>query len=404
MIANILLLGAAAGILACTAYLALVLIAAFRFHPAKQEAGGDSENSIRRPPVTILKPLHGLEPFLDESLESFFAQAYPTFELIFGAREATDPALKVVESLAKKYPEVRTQIVLSGEPKYPNAKVFLLEKMIAAAIHEILVIADSDVRVTSDYLASVVAPLREEKVGLVTCLYRGVPSGGVWSHLEALGMSVEMSSGVLVADLLEGMKFALGPTMATRKDVVDKVGGIAVLGDYCADDFVLGSLTAAAGKTVVLSRHVIDHIVLNRSARESLLHQVRWMKSARFSRPLGHLGTGLTFAIPFGLLGLAAGWLGGDWELGLGLLAVAVANRVVMSAAVGWGVLRDRLSLRYCWLYPVRDLLGFCFWCASFLDSGIVWRGERYRLVAGGRMVRTKPANHRSAAAQDAAL
>ncbi|HUZ46866.1 MAG TPA: glycosyltransferase [Terriglobia bacterium] len=357
------------------------------------------------PPVTVLKPLHGFEPLLDQSLESFFLQDYPVFELIFGARNAADPALRVVKVLGRKYPNVRMEIVLSGEPEYPNAKVFLLEKMAAAASYDIIVITDSDVRVTSGYLEEVVSPLLSPEVGLVTCLYRGVPTGGIWSLLEALGMSVEMSSGVLVANLLEGMKFALGPTMATRKGIVDSLGGFGVLGDYCADDFVLGSLTASAGKKVVLSHHVIDHVVLNRSARESLLHQVRWMKSARFSRQLGHIGTGLTFAIPFGLLGLAAGWMRGDWKLGLGLLGFAIANRAAMAVAVGWGVVRDRLSVAFCWLYPVRDLLGFFFWCASFLGDGIVWRGERYRLMNGGRMVRRNPPTQPpSAATEDATL
>ena len=387
MLEYLVLIVGATGLFASTVYLALVVIAAVRFRATAKQSPAIKGGNSALPPVTILKPLHGMEPLLKDCLESFFCQDYPVYELIFGARTESDPALAVVESLKKKYPHVPTRTVLSGEPAYPNAKVYLLEKMAPLAAHSTLFISDSDVRVVPDYLAQVAKPMLDLNVGMVTCLYRGVSTRGFWSLLEALGMSIEMSSGVLVANLLEGMKFALGPTMVIRKDVLEGWGGFAVLQDYCADDFLMGALTHGAGSKVVLSHHVIDHIVLNRSARLSLVHQLRWMKSSRFSRRLGHIGTGLTFAVPFGLLGVAGGWMLGNWTLGLGLLVAACANRVVQALVVGWGVTRDRYSALYCWLYPLRDLLGFMLWCGSFLSSEIVWRGERYRLVSGGRMV-----------------
>jgi ceramide glucosyltransferase len=387
MLEHIVLIIAVTGLLASTVYLGLVVVAAVRFHASANQTPTFAEGKFALPPVTVLKPLHGMEPLLEECLESFFRQEYPVYELIFGARTAQDPALAIVESLKRKYPNIPTQTVLSGEPAYPNAKVYLMEKMAPMASHPTLFITDSDVRVTPDYLEQVVQPMLDASVGMVTCLYRGVSTGGFWSLLEALGMSVEMSSGVLTANLLEGMKFALGPTMALRKGVLDAWGGFGVLRDYCADDFVMGALTHEAGSKVVLSHYVIDHIVLNRTARQSLLHQLRWMKSSRFSRRIGHIGTGLTFAMPFGLLGLVAGWMSGTWALGLGLFGFAYANRVLQALAVGWGVTRDRCSALYCWLYPVRDLLGFMLWCGSFSGSEIIWRGERYRLVSGGLMV-----------------
>ena len=387
MLELIVLIIAVTGLLASTAYLALVIVAAVRFRGSGNHGAGLGQEATDLPPVTVLKPLHGMEPLLEECLESFFRQDYPVYELIFGARSESDPALAVVESLKRKYPHIPTQTVLSGEPAYPNAKVYLMEKMEPVAAYATLVITDSDVRVAPDYLRQVVSPMLDTSVGMVTCLYRGISTGGFWSLLEALGMSIEMSSGVLVANLLEGMKFALGPTMVIRRDVLEAWGGFVVLRDYCADDFVMGALTHEAGRTVVLSHHVIDHIVLNRSVRQSLLHQLRWMKSSRFSRRLGHVGTGLTFSMPFGLLGLAAGWMSGNWTLGIGLVGVAFVNRVVQALAVGWGVTRHRDSALYCWLYPVRDMLGFLLWCGSFSGSGIVWRGERYRLVSGGRML-----------------
>jgi ceramide glucosyltransferase len=172
-----------------------------------------------------------------------------------------------------------------------------------AAQHNILVITDSDVRVTPQYLRAVVAPFREASTGLVTCVYRGVAAqGGFWARLEGLGMSIEMTSGVLVADMLEGMRFALGPSMVVRKRCVDEIGGFEKLGHYYADDFMLGNLVSEHGNSVILSNHVIDHCIVNTTFEKSLTHQWNWMKSTRFSRPLGHLGTGLTFAVPFGLL------------------------------------------------------------------------------------------------------
>jgi ceramide glucosyltransferase len=338
--------------------------------------------------VTVLKPIRGLEPRLERNLESFFVQNYPSFELIFGARDADDPALAIVENLKRKYPNVPTHIVLSGDPGYPNAKVFGLERMIAKSSSSYLVITDSDVCVTPNYLEEVITPLLDPANGVVTCLYRGVAAGGFWSRLEALGMSIELTSGVLVANMLEGMRFALGPTMATRKDVLDSIGGVQTLGQYCADDYMLGHLAYRAGKQVILSSHIIGHIAMNTSGRASLAHQLRWMRSTRFSRGAGHVGTGLTFALPFGLLGLAVGLFTHSWSLGIALLAWAYLNRVVQAISIGYATLGDTESLKFCWLYPLRDLTGFIVWCASFMGDEIVWRNERYRLITDGKMVR----------------
>src|SRR5262249_16984877 len=169
---------------------------------------------------------------------------------------------------------------------------------------------------------------------------------GFWSKLEALGMSVELPSGVLVANMLEGMKFALGPTMATRKDVLESIGGMAALGQYCADDYVLGHLAYESGKRVVLSHHVIGHVAINTSARMSIGHQVRWMRSTRFSRSAGHIGAGLTYATPFGFLGLIAAAGIGHWPLGIGLLGWALLNRIMQTLIVGWRIVEDSESLK----------------------------------------------------------
>ena len=375
---------AVAGLSGSAVYLGLVLLAAARFKGARREVP-QLENW---PAVTLLKPVYGNEPRLRANLESFFKLRYPKFELVFGARNASDPALAVVSELRREYPWVAVSVVLAGEPDRPNAKVCALTKMCAEAAYDFLVISDSDVHVEPDYVKAVIHPLLDPAVGLVTCLYRGVPTGGFWSRMEAMGMSVEMTSGVLVAEMLEGMKFALGPTMATRKDALARIGGMGALVDYCSDDYVLGQFISEKGMEVVLSEHVIDHIVLNTSMGSSLAHQARWMKSTRCSRPLGHIGTGMTFAAPFGVLGCLAGMLNGHLLLGGAMLALGIGNRIVQALVVGWGVTRDRESLRYCWLYPVRDLLGFGLWAWSFVGGrNIEWRGHKYRLLRGGQMV-----------------
>ena len=387
MVWRLLLFVAAAGLVTSTGYLLLVSIASARFRRQRRAANVPAAF----PPVTLLKPLCGMEPGLEANLTSFFEQQYSSFEIIFGARRADDPALDVVRRISRKYPSVPVKIVATGEPLGPNAKVCSLVKMYAHAAHDYLIISDSDVHVAPNYIAEIVGPLLHPGNGMVTCLYRGVPTGGFWSKLEALGMSVEMTSGAIVANLIEGMKFALGPTMAVRRDALDAVGGFEPLADYCADDYVLGRNIAESGRQVVMSQHVIDHVVINRSFANSMRHQIRWMKSTRFSRRAGHAGTVLTFAMPFGLLGLVAAGALHQWELGIGLFAISYLNRMLMAVVAGWGVVRDLRALRLAWLYPLRALMGFFFWCASYSGHEIEWRGDWYRLEQGGRMVLVHP-------------
>lgn len=368
--------------LACsTGFLVLTVYAVFRFRHTQTPKNNDFT-----PAVTLLKTLCGLEPQLEQNLESFFTQDYPAYEIVFGTRDNLDPALRIVEKLRAKYPKVPVKIAFSGPPDRPNAKVCSLMKMVPLATTDLFNISDSDVHVEPNYLREIMAPFADPKVGMVTCLYRGVPTGGLWSRLEALGMSVEMTSGAIVANTLEGMKFALGPTMVGRREAVEQAGGMEALADYCSDDYLLGNWIAERGWTVVLSHHAIDHVVLNRDFKHSVLHQVRWMKSTRFSRPKGHLGTVLTFAMPFGLLGFLAAMAGAKPALAGIILGAAILNRIILSMASGWGVVRDPNAVKYCWLYPLRDLLGFFFWAASYFSSEIVWRNQRYRLEYGGKM------------------
>ena len=345
------------------------------------------------PPLTLLKPLHGAEPGLEAHLATFFEQDYPEYEILFCARTAEDAGLETARRVAARYPRIPAKFLFTGgEPDYINAKAASMEKMEAAAAHQILVISDSDVRVTPDYLRAVALPFALSRVGAMCCVYRGVAaprneSGlGLWARLEAVGMSVEMTSGVLAARAMEGMQFVLGPTMAFRRETIRRMGGFQVTADYCADDFVLGNETFKLGQTVVLSHHAIDHMVINSTMVASLKHQTRWMKSTRFSRPAGHFGTALSFSLPFGLLGCAAAALMGRPRWGQGLLGWSVATRLALAIAVGRGVVGDTSWFGLLVLYPLRDLMGFGFWAASYWGSRILWRGRVFELLPGGKM------------------
>jgi ceramide glucosyltransferase len=258
--------------------------------------------------------------------------------------------------------------------------------MAAVAAHDIFVISDSDVRVTPSYLRDVALDFADPQVGASTCLYRGVAAHGLWAQLEAAGMSVEMTSGVMAASLLEEMGYLLGPTMSVRRQCVQDIGGFATLGAYCSDDFLLGREIAALGYKVVLSSHVIDHIILNLSFSTSVKHQVRWMRSTRFSRPKGHLGMGLTFSVPFGLLAAAAALALGHPAAAAGLLLYSIVSRITLAAIVAGYVVEDKALLRTMLLFPLRDLMGFFYWIASYTSGTILWRGKLYRLGHQGLM------------------
>lgn len=389
LIWRVLLAVSAFGIASSSVFLFLVLLAAIRF--SRQSVGlritAQNAPSDKLPPVTIFKPVHGMEARLEENLESFFRQDYPDFEIIIGARSTDDPAILLAEKLRQRYPHIKSRIVTSGPPLWPNAKVFTLDKMIALSRNDYFVISDSDVRVGPDFLRNVVPPLFDRKIGLVSCLYRGDPAGDFWSTLEAIGMSVEMPSGVVVADMLEGIRFALGPAVAFRRDALDAIDGIASTADYYSDDYVLGNKIWAAGYKVIFSHYVIYHVLTPRPLLRTLGDQLRWMKSTRHSRPWGHIGSGLTFAMPFGILGLISAAALGHLNAGIALFAAAFLNRVIQAVAVGWVLLKDPRALRLCWLYPLRDLQGFLVWAASFASHNFYWRGEIYRFTDDGRII-----------------
>ena len=258
---------AVAGTLSSAIFLGLTLFGAIRFHADARRQLRSIPDDAQLPPVSVLKPVHGLEAQLGKNIESFFLQNYPDYEILFAADEADDPALAVVREVCARYPHIRSRVLVTGAP-WPNPVVHSFHCLSQAAQHDILVTTDSDVEVSPNYLREIVPPMLDPKVGMLTCVYRGKNVAGFWSGLTAIGMSVEMTAGVLVANLLEGMKFGLGPTTVVRKDSLASMGGYTALKDYIAYDFAIGNLIAEKGYRVVLSAHIIDHIVNQKSFQQ----------------------------------------------------------------------------------------------------------------------------------------
>ncbi|HYM76811.1 MAG TPA: bacteriohopanetetrol glucosamine biosynthesis glycosyltransferase HpnI [Candidatus Dormibacteraeota bacterium] len=329
-------------------------------------------------PVSILKPLAGLDLDLESNLRTFFEQDYPAFEILFAVRNENDPAVKVVTGLQREFPAIPSRLLITGEPPYPNAKVFSLDNMLSAAANDLVVMSDSDIRVTPDFLGRIASEFQDEELGVATCPYRAVPGASFWSRLEATGMNTDFWGGALVARMLEGMRFAVGPTIVARRRVLHAIGGMARVKDYLAEDFVIGKFAAEAGHGVILSSYVVEHHIGSATLSENAAHRLRWARSTRRSRPAGYVGQLFTMPLPLALLACAfwpALWLA---------LPVAVIVRVIAAYSVSARVLQSNLN----WLLlPVEDVIGFCFWIAGFFGNTISWRGRRYRLLADGRFV-----------------
>jgi ceramide glucosyltransferase len=384
---------AAVGSVTSSIYCAMVLVAAARFGLRKRREQSAAMDFL--PPVSMLKPLHGTEPGMERNLESFFEQDYPDFELLFCARFDSDEGLQLARRVGERYPQVKARYETCGEPipKFHNAKVYSLAKLDSVAKNDLYVTSDADVRVEPDYLKRMVQTLKDPHVGLASCVYLGTAQGddarrgaGFASQLDAVGKSVEMTSGVLVAVMIEGCaKFALGATMAVRRKSFQDVGGFNELGQFYADDFVLGNRLAAQGTGVLLATYIIRLMVQDSPFWLSFRNQLRWMQSTRRSRPWGHLGTGLTFAMPYGLLGLLWGLLSGHPLWGLLWVVAMAMNRWLQAGAI-LTVLGDPDRLYNALIYPLRDVLGFLLWIGSYGGENFYYRGKVYKLKEGGRV------------------
>jgi ceramide glucosyltransferase len=355
---------------AAIVYSLLSIMAAFRYLSVRPPG----LNSVE--PVSILKPLAGLDLDLESNLRTFLEQDYPSFEILFAVRDASDPAANIVRRLQQEHPQVSSRLLVTGEPPYPNAKVYSLDHMLAAAANDLVVMSDSDIRVTPDLLRTVAAEFQDSSIGVATCPYRAVPGANIWSRLEATGMNTDFWGSALVARMLEGMHFAVGPTIVARRRVLESIGGFQRLKDYLAEDFVMGKFAADAGHGVILSSYVVEHHIGNATFRQNVAHRIRWARSTRRSRPLGYAGQLFTMPLPLALLTCLAApsW----WPVSL----FACVVRALAAYTVSAKVLRSKIN----WLLlPFEDLIGFVFWIGGFFGNTILWRGRRYQLFPDGR-------------------
>ena len=334
------------------------------------------------PAVSILKPVKGVDPRLYAGFVSHCKQRYAgEIELLFGVRSLEDAAVADVARLRVEHPEVNVRLVECPLSMGTNGKVSSLAQMLPHANFEHIIVNDSDIVVSQDYLANVMAPFADETIGLVTVPYIGLAEGTLWSRLEALGISTDFMAGVLTARKLEGgIRFGLGSTLATTKSALAEIGGFESLVDQLADDYEMGARLAATGYRVELVNEVVATTVPAYSLRGFCEHQLRWARGTRDSRRAGYIGLGVTYVLPWALATVIAGG-GALWSITL--LSVALLIRVSVALTVGVGVLRDGQVLRDILLLPLRDCFGLFFWAWSYADNTIVWRGERFRLRCG---------------------
>ena len=365
--------------LAANAYYLLSIVAGFRFF--SRHSVHEDGHSL---PVTIMVPLYGADFDAYENYARFCRQDYPEYQIVFGVRDSRDSSIPIVEKLIADFPDRDISLVISDSTIGQNLKVSNLQNMLARVKHEQIVIVDSDIRVGRDYLRKVLAPLSDTRVGLVTCLYRAAETPDFAAKLEAVGITAEFTAGVLMAWMLEGVKFALGSTMATTRTRLEAIGGFHALADYLADDFMLGNLIERDGYEVRLSHHVVETAMQPSGFAGMMRHQMRWARSTRISRPMGYLGLILTYGTALALLNVAVDRAS---TFSVALFASTLAVRLTMGWMIGVHWLGDRILKKYFWLVQVRDLLSFLIWCMSWVGKRVEWRGRLFEVARDGKII-----------------
>ncbi len=388
--ASALALGAALASVGYAAF-AILRVRAFgrRVHEAAHRRTEHDERSMRhagasqtRPSVTILKPVHGVEPALEENLRSFCVQDYAPFDVVLGVLGPDDPALGTIQRVATQFADRTAVVTGDGVARFRNPKIATLAAMIAHATGDVLVIADSDMRVTPGYLDAVVAPFADPRVGAATCLYRGDQAAhDVASVLGAMWITEQFAPSVLVANALEPLAYCFGSTMAVRRDLFEGIGGLAALGDDLADDHTLGRLVCELGYRLALADYVVVNVVAERSVRGLFEHELRWARTIRTVRRASYPGIALTYPVPLALLHLA---LSRNRRRALVVLAVALVARVALARAARRALGERRAPSPL--LIPIRDAFGIAVWARGLTGRGVRWRDEGLHVSGDGTL------------------
>jgi ceramide glucosyltransferase len=362
-------------------YCLLCIWAAARF--ASQHKSATQVDAL--PAVSLLKPLKGTDPEMYASLRSHCVQNYPQYEILFGVTNDSDPAVPLVERLMQEFPDHSIRLVRCDKNLGANGKVSSLAQLVPVATHDFFLVNDSDIRVDPDYLRQVMTELQAPETGMVTCLYRGVPSSTLGSRLESLGISTDFMAGVLAARQIEGgLRFGLGSTLAFRRRDLEAIGGFEAIADYLADDYELGRRIAERNLKVTLSESVVETYLPAYGVARFFSHQLRWARTIRASRPGGYAGLLFTFTLPWAFL-CAMLSRGAAWAWGL--CGVALLMRWAMALVVGRLVLHERKIARSLWLLPFRDVLAVIVWIGGLAGNTVTWRGDRF-YVKQGKLVR----------------
>jgi ceramide glucosyltransferase len=343
--------------------------------------------SLRLPAVTVLKPLCGAEPGLYANLRSFCEQDYPQYQIVFGVRDPADPALAVVERLVTDFPSLPIDVVINPQVHGSNFKVSNLINMIARARHDVLTIADSDACVGSDYLRLVTAPLLDPKVGLVTSVYRDVPTKSIWSHLGAMYINEWYMPSVLLAWLFGYQGYVSGQTMCLRRETLRAIGGFQAIANYLADDHRLGEMVSGLGLRIALSPYVVRAEHHEPSWDSLARHELRWMRTIRILRPRSYCLLFLSFSLPLAIVGILLSVAQGPASMAAWTLFLTTLLARLVLHFVPW-LRGDRPLLADLWLVPVQDLLMVWVWVRAFFTSRVSWRGSEFDVDADGVMRR----------------
>jgi ceramide glucosyltransferase len=365
-------------------YYVLACLAAFRF---SRSAIQRTPPVAEQPPVSILKPLHGVDFASYENYSSFCRQDYSAYEILFAVNDQSDPAVPLVQRLIAEHPDRQIRLFVGAEYFGANGKVNSLARLVREAQHEILALSDGDVRVNPQYLREVAAPLQDSNVGAVTSFYRGIAQKNLGAELEAIGASSGFFPGVLMAVWTEGVKFALGASIASTKTWLRRIGGFEDIAAFLADDYEIGRRVARAGGRVVLSQETVWTMYPAQTVKSFWQHQLRWARTVRLCRPASYAALLFTQGLPWAI---AAAVVAPSWIAAAYLLAYLVL-RLRMAWIVGVKVVGDQVLRRRMWLVPFWDALHFIVWIASFASNRIVWGNVEY-VVNAGRMKPVMPA------------
>ncbi len=366
-------------------YYLLVLYSAGQFSCGAKRREGPNTNFT--PPVSCLKPIKGLDVDAYENYASFCRQDYPEYEIVFCV-DPGDPALPVLEKLVRDFPERKIRLLFGSGRNAINDKVGRLVRLTTEAQYDIFVITDGDVRVQPDYLRRVVAPLRNPKVGGVTCLYSSIQETTFLQELQSVGMISDFFAGIMVAWKLDGVKFAFGQTIVLRRKSVERFGGFQAIENLPADDLLTGRLTEEQGYEVRLLPCIVQTSPDFESFGGFFHKRLRWMTEMRLMRPWGHFGLVFTWGLPWAL---AAVMMRPRTAVALAYLGTYLALRVAMTWMIGAMVMKQIGMWRKMPLIPVWDALAFLIWLASFARKSIRWRGVDY-LIRDGRLAASAPA------------